>query len=390
VKKLLRNISPIISAILFGIALYVIHYKLRQYHYRDIVKEVRLIPLLPLMASIMLAFFNYFILTGYDTLAMRYIGQKLKYPQIAFASFIGYAFGHNATVLGGSAARYRIYSSLGIGAFDIGRLVIFNTLTFWLGFLFTGGIFFLFQPQEIPESFHLPFTSVRPLGIVFLILILIYLIIAFFVKDSLKIKQHWEFKMPSMPICFEQIALSCVDWLAAASVLYVLLPPLAGLTYAKFVGIFLLAQIIGMMSSVPGGLGIFETVILLLLSDYEATAAITASIIVYRMVYYLLPLTIASVLLGGHELITNRQRVKKIGLVFRSNIDYLRSPSRCERPPGDTGRLSASAGDRTVAFSGEHCWGGTFNPCTRAAKANQRGISFHNYAACSRNTIFTV
>jgi phosphatidylglycerol lysyltransferase len=315
VKKLLRNISPIISAILFGVALYVIHYKLRQYHYRDIVKEVRLIPLLPLIASIMLAFFNYFVLTGYDTLAMRYIGQKLKYPQIAFASFIGYAFGHNATVLGGSAARYRIYSSLGIGAFDVGRLVIFNTLTFWLGFFMTGGIFFLLQPQEIPESFHFPFTSVQPLGIVFLVLILIYLIIAFFVKDSLKIKQ-WEFKMPSMPICFEQIALSCVDWLAAASVLYVLLPPLAGLTYAKFVGIFLLAQIIGLMSSVPGGLGVFETVILLLLSDYEATAAITASIIVYRMVYYLLPLTIASVLLGGHELITNRQQVKKIGLVF--------------------------------------------------------------------------
>jgi phosphatidylglycerol lysyltransferase len=135
VKKTLRIISPLISAILFGVALYVIHYKLRQYHYRDIVREVSQKPLLPLMAAIFLAFLDYFILTGYDTLAIRYIGQKLKYTQIAFASFIGYAFGHNATVLGGSAARYRIYSSLGIGAFDIGRLVIFNTLTFWLGFL---------------------------------------------------------------------------------------------------------------------------------------------------------------------------------------------------------------------------------------------------------------
>ena len=316
-KKILRNISPFISAILFGVALLVIHHKLRLYHYRDIVNEISQKPLLPLMAAVLLTFLDYFILTGYDTLALRYIGQLLKYPQIAFASFIGYAFGHNATVVGGTAARYRIYSSLGIGIVDVGRLVIFNSLTFWLGFLFTGGLFFLFLPEPVPlpESVHLPFGSVRSIGVIFLILILAYITIALFVKKSLKIKQ-WEFKMPTPQVCLGQITISCVDWLVAAGVLYMLLPPLAGLTYMKFVGIFLLAQVIGLASSVPGGLGVFETVILLLLSDFEADAAITASVILYRLIYYLLPLSVASVMLGSHELLSNRQKVKKYSLVL--------------------------------------------------------------------------
>lgn len=167
-KKVLHNLSPIIGVILFGVALFVIHHKLKQYHIRDVINEASLIPAASLLLAALFTFLDYLVLTGYDALALRYIKYPLGYPKIALASFIGYAFSHNTTIVGGSAARYRIYSSLGISASDVGKLVIFCTLTFWLGFFSIGGVFFILEPHQIPASFHLPFSTDRPLGFIFL------------------------------------------------------------------------------------------------------------------------------------------------------------------------------------------------------------------------------
>ena len=125
-KKHFHKISYLISLTLFVTAIVVIHYKLKQYHYRDISNQILQTPLSVLFLSIALTFLNYFVLTGYDTLGLRYIKVPLKYHQIAIASFIGYAFSMNTTVIGGSAARYRIYSSLGISAANVARLVFFS------------------------------------------------------------------------------------------------------------------------------------------------------------------------------------------------------------------------------------------------------------------------
>jgi len=138
-RKILHRITPWISVILFVIAAVIIHHKLRQYHYRDISAELTRIPVAYVLAAIALTFLDYFILTGYDTLALFYIGHRLPYRRIAVASFIGYVFSHNATILGGSAARYRIYSALGLSASQVARLILFCSITFWLGFLALGG-----------------------------------------------------------------------------------------------------------------------------------------------------------------------------------------------------------------------------------------------------------
>jgi phosphatidylglycerol lysyltransferase len=315
VKKILRNLSPFIGVTLFGVALFVIHHKLKQYHVHDIINETSQIPILSLLLAILLTFLDYLVLTGYDVLALRYIKHPLKYTKIALASFIGYAFSHNTTILGGSAARYRIYSSLGISASDVGKLVIFCGLTFWLGFFSIGGLFFTFQPHQIPPSFHLPFSTDRPLGIMFLAAVLGYLSTIPYVKKPLRIRE-WEFQKPPFWISLGQIAIASLDWAIAAAVLYVLLPGRIGLTYPQFLGLFLLAQIAGLVSTVPGGLGVFESVILLLLSGYAPPAALIGSLLLYRVIYYLLPLMAASVLLGLNELLSAKENLKRFGLAF--------------------------------------------------------------------------
>ncbi|MFZ0033556.1 MAG: bifunctional lysylphosphatidylglycerol flippase/synthetase MprF [Sedimentisphaerales bacterium] len=314
-KKILHNLSSFIGVILFGVALLIIRHKLKHYHLHDIIKETSQTPILSLLLAILLTFLDYLVLTGYDALALRYLKQPLKYTKIALASFVGYAFSHNATVLGGSAARYRIYSSLGISASDIGKLVIFCVLTFWLGFFSIGGLFFLFQPHQIPVSSYLPFSTDRPLGVMFLTVVFGYLSIILYIKKPLRIRE-WEFQKPPFWIALGQIAISSLDWALAAAVLYVLLPGHIGLTYPKFLGLFLMAQITGLVSTVPGGLGVFETIILLLLSDYTTPTALIGSLLLYRVIYYLLPLTTASVLLGLHELLPAKENLKRFGLAF--------------------------------------------------------------------------
>ena len=314
-KKLLRNLSSLIGVVLFGVALFVIHHKLRQYHYHDIVDEMARTPSLSLVLAVLLTILNYFVLTGYDALALRYIKHPLGYPQLALASFIGYVFSHNATIAGGSAARYRIYSVLGVSASEAARLIVFCSITFWLGFFAIAGVFFLFQQQQIPTSLHLPFNSVRPLGIIFIIIVLFYIVFAAVRKRPLKVHE-WEFAPPTLGLSVGQIAIASFDWLVACGILYVLLPKMLGLTFIKFVGIYLLAAIVGLMSTVPGGLGVFETVILLLLSGFGEPAPIVGALLLYRVIYYFMPLVVASILLGVHELLHRKDVIKRVSLAF--------------------------------------------------------------------------
>ena len=314
-KKILHNLSSLIGVILFGVALFVIHHKLRQYHYHDIVDEMARTPSLSLVLAVLLTILDYFVLTGYDALALRYIKHPLGYPQLALASFIGYVFSHNTTIAGGSAARYRIYSVLGVSASEAARLIVFCSITFWLGFFAIAGVFFLFQQQQIPTSLHLPFNSVRPLGIIFIIVVLSYIVFAAVRKRPLKVHE-WEFAPPTLSLSVGQIAIASFDWVVACGILYVLLPKMLGLTFVKFVGIYLLAAVVGLMSTVPGGLGVFETVILLLLSGFGEPAPIVGSLLLYRVIYYFMPLAVASILLGVHELLHRKDVIKRVGLAF--------------------------------------------------------------------------
>jgi phosphatidylglycerol lysyltransferase len=311
-RKILHKITPWISVILFVIAAVIIHHKLRHYHYRDISAELTRIPIAYVLAAIALTFLDYFVLTGYDTLALFYIGHRLPYRRIAVASFIGYVFSHNATILGGSAARYRIYSALGLSAGQVARLILFCSTTFWLGFLALGGSAFLFNPQAIEHGTHLPFKTTWPIGIIFLALLSTYLALTALRKKPVTLR-GWELAIPSLRLSLCQIALASIDWAIAGSVLYVLMANSVQMDYPEFLEIFLLAQCIGIVSAVPGGLGVFEGVMLLLLSEAAPASSLIGSLLLYRVIYYLMPLGLAAIILGAEEVASRRETLKRLG-----------------------------------------------------------------------------
>jgi phosphatidylglycerol lysyltransferase len=316
-RKIIRTVGPLLGLLLFAVALFILHKELKSYSYHDMIRSLGEIPTLRLYIALGLTILNYFVMTGYDHLALRYIRYSLPYGKIAFASFIGYAFSTNIglSMLAGSSVRYRLYSAWGLSAVEITKVVAFYTLALWLGLGTVAGVMFLFEPMALPSLLRLPFSSVRPFGILFLILVGGYLSLSALYKRPLNIR-GWEFSLPSVRLSLFQIMVASSDWLLAGSVLYVLLAPSAILSYPAFLSIFLLAQMVGALSQVPGGLGVFEAIILTFFAPILPVHSILGILLAYRIIYYFLPLGFATLLLGAYEVFQRKAEVRRIALVI--------------------------------------------------------------------------
>ncbi|MEH1949934.1 MAG: lysylphosphatidylglycerol synthase domain-containing protein [Nostoc sp.] len=302
-KKLRLNFSSLFGLLLLLLSLWAIANELRQYNYRDILNSLAAIPKSRVSWAIWLTALGYLVMIGYDILGFNYINRSLSWNKIAFTNFISSAFSNTIgfALLTGSAIRYRFYSTWGVSAVAIAQVIAFANFTFWLGMFAVAGLLFLINPLKIPTQLHLPFATVRPIGVIFLLLVVAYLLGSIFIKQPLIIRGH-EFRFPSFKISLAQIAISSFDWILAAAVLYALLPSNISLSYLDFLGIYLLAMFAGVVSNVPGGLGVFETIILLILSSKVSAAAVLGSMLAYRGVYYFLPLLVAAGLLGLYEI----------------------------------------------------------------------------------------
>jgi len=316
-KRLWPFVRPLLMIAIFAVALRVLQNTLAHYRWRDVMLYVESLPPIQVILSIVLTLVGYFLMTGYDVLAFQYIKHPLPYRRIALASFIGYAFNNNVGLSGivGGSLRYRLYSAWRLSAVDIARVIAFYTITFWLGFVLLGGSLFIFAPPHVPQAIHLPFNSIRLLGFVLLLPALAYLTWAIVRNEPVRIRQ-WEFELPAPRLLVAQILVSAADWILAAAVLYILLPDELPTGFVHFVGIFLLAQIAGVASNLPGGLGVFEAIILIFLAPYYPAAAILGSLVAFRAVYYLFPLIAATALLAAHEIIEKREGVARVAKVF--------------------------------------------------------------------------
>ncbi len=316
-KRLLHSFGLIFSLSLFGVAIFVINIELKEYSLQDILRYLNEIPAFSLFLALLLTILNYIILTGYDLLASWYIRHPLKYSRIAIASFISYSISNNmgVLILSGAPIRYRLYSAWGLSAVDIAKVVVFCSLSLWMGFFTLGGLIFLIEPFDIPTSLSSRFTSVREIGLIFLLMPVGYLLTGILRKRPLKIRR-WEVPLVPLRLSFFQLILSSLDWALLGSVLYVLLPPHTGLSYPGFMGIFMFAQFFGMISNVPGGLGVFESVIIILLSPSIHPSALLGSLLAYRAIYYILPLMASVIVLGIFEILQRKGAVAKTFRIF--------------------------------------------------------------------------
>jgi len=301
-----------------GVAVFVLHHLLGKYHWRDILERVQAISNTKLLRAAFFTCAGYGCLTLYDALAVRFAGARVPYPRVALISFMGYAIGHNVGLnsISGGAVRYRAYTALGLSAKQIATIIAFGTLTFFLGASVLLGLSLLSNAGVSGSLLHVHSWLALAAGGALLAGVGGYLWLVCTRHAPLKFRS-FEIPVPKPRVAFAQIGISCVDMLCASSVLYVLLPREAALSFAAFAGVYLLALAAGAISNVPGGIGVFEFVLLLLMPAVPKDRLLGA-LIAYRAIYYFAPFGIALVLLGAHEVWIHRAPVVRLVRVART------------------------------------------------------------------------
>jgi glycosyltransferase 2 family protein len=245
----------------------------------------------------------YFTLTFYDLFALRTIGKnEVPYRIAALSAFTSYSIGHNlgATVFTGGAVRYRIYSAWGLTALDVAKLCFVTGLTFWLGNAFVLGLGIAYEPQAATAIDKLPAWVNRVVALTALVMLAAY-VAWVWVKPRVVGRAGWTVTLPGGPLTLLQVVIGILDLACCALAMYMLLPGGPQMDFIRVAVIFVSATLLGFASHSPGGLGVFDAAILVGLIEYEKEALV-AGLLIFRLLYYIVPFALALTILGLREM----------------------------------------------------------------------------------------
>jgi len=297
-----RLVAVALVGLVFAGSLWVIGRELRGFKYAEVWSYLADLPLSYVLVATGLTACTFVVLAGYDALALRYIDESLSRKRIAFSAFVGYAVSQaiGNPILTGGSVRYRLYSLWGLSPRAVAKAILFAGVSFWLGFCTLGGVVFSVAPLGLAEAFDLP-VSPGVLGGVSLVPVLAYVSFVV-VRDEPVTLWGWTLKVPPLWMLPIQVGLAMGDLVLAASVVFVLLPPEIGISLGHLIGVYLTALLAGLVSHVPGGLGVFESVTLLLLTPEIPPPIVLGTLLAYRGIFHILPLVLAMSAFGAFEL----------------------------------------------------------------------------------------
>ena len=297
----LRWIGPLASLLVFAVVAYVLHRELAHLHTREILEELRQTPRAHVIIAFAFTAASYWLLGFYDLLGLRYLGKAVAYPRALLTSFIASAFGHNLGLAAftGGAVRFRLYASAGLTAIDVATVQGFCSLTIGIGLATLGGLSLTLEPAHSAAVLHFGPRWAMLAGIMLLASVGAYASWCILGRTPIEIR-GWALRPPRPLLGLAQILLGMCDLSCSTAVLWWLLPPQSDMGFLTFVGAYAAAVTAGIVSHVPGGLGVFETVIVFSLPDVPASSLL-GSMLIYRAVYYLAPLMVATLLFGLKE-----------------------------------------------------------------------------------------
>ncbi|MBL0404557.1 UPF0104 family protein [Microvirga aerilata] len=300
----MRNWKLLIAAAAIGLAAFLLYRTLSRYSLDQLVAAVAAVPAPRLLGAIGFAAASYLSLTGFDYLALHYVGRPLPYRRAALASFTALSLGHNIglAALSSGAVRYRFYSRWGLSAGEVARVVLFCGITVGLGLLVLGGAALLLRSGLAMEITGLTRPVVAAMGIGCLTLPAAYLILSAFVGKPLRIGR-WSLDMPPFRLALGQVLIGSVNFAFVAACLHQALAAVAEVAYLGVASVYVIANATALVSHVPGGLGVIESVVMYLLPQNN----LIGPLLVFRFVYFLVPLVLGGILLAATELFERRR-----------------------------------------------------------------------------------
>lgn len=312
-KRLLKKMVSWAGLFFFALAAYMIYHQLSKYNFEDIKNAIFSIPRKNLILACLASFFGYVALSSYDYLALRYIGRKLSPLRWVFAGFIGFSVSNNAghAIVSGGAIRYRLYTRWRFHASDIVKIVTFSGFTYLVACFFLIILGYFLTPDHAFGEGSVSKLTTTIVTVFSALGLLVYFGASLFYKKPIVIKDI-EFEIPSFKMALAQVIIGGADILLASLVLYFSMIPFVDIPFDVFIGVFIIAQVLGVFSQVPGGLGVFEGLFLFIIPG-DNPVGLFGALIAYRIIYYLLPLVVSGVMLTSYEWYNNHMRNKRLG-----------------------------------------------------------------------------
>ena len=301
-----RYLKFAIAIMLVGLAGALLYRTLSGYTLEQIVNSVTAIPGQNIGLALLFAGASYFCLTLFDWLALRYVGKKLPYAQVALASFCSLSLGHNIgfAALSSGAIRYRFYSRWGVSAGNVAKIILFCGTTVGLGLITLGGLALLLRPDLATQILVLPQSSIIGLGIACIMIAPGYIALSAFVRTTIRFGD-WHIRMPAVHLAVLQVLIGPINFAFVAACLHQVLSGLAEFSYFAIAAVYVIANGAAISSHVPGGLGVLEFVVLYLVSNADIVGALVA----FRVVYYLIPLAIGGLAFAVSEIVFRSRSV---------------------------------------------------------------------------------
>ena len=298
----LRNLAPILLGLgLLAAGLWALFHLLRSVEPQLVMAQIKAMPWSALIASGAATVAAYLALVGYDWWALAYLGKPLPVRIVVLGGFLGYAFGNTIgiSVLSGGAVRYRIYSAFGLNAFDVAALASYIAVAMGTGLTLIGLLALGFHPLALASLLPLPPHMIQFWAFAIAGLTLLLLFALSIGGKKLRIWRY-DLALPRPRILIGQLLIALIDSAMAAAALYVLMPD--GVPpFAAFMAIYAAAAMVGILSHVPGGVGVFEGVVIAAMPFSVPISEVAAALLLFRLIYFLLPFALAFVVVSLNE-----------------------------------------------------------------------------------------
>lgn len=305
----LRAVSLALNVIVVSIAFFILYRTLRNVDLQRVWTIVADTSAWTIALAGLFVAGGYVTMTLYDYFALRTIERHdVPYRTAALAGFTSYAIGHNmgATALVAGAVRLHVYSAWDLSVMEVAKIAFITGLTFWLGNTFALGLALTFVPGLAAAVTHLQPSMNQVLGVVALTVIAAYMAWLLPAPRALS-HRDWRVALPNAHMTLVQIGIGCLDLAAGALAFYMLLPHEPAIGFTVVAVAFLVATLLGFISHAPGSLGVFDTAMLVALSQYPAEQLL-ATLLIFRCLYFILPLGVAVTILALREVRSMQHR----------------------------------------------------------------------------------
>lgn len=311
-RKALRYLPPALGLLVLAGAALGLRGALKKLSLGDILAALEATPREHVFHAVVMLGCSCCIMCAYDLPGVIFARRVEKFPQlglrrVGLASFCAYTLSHvlGAPALSAAAIRVRLYAQWGVPAAGITRIIALSGTNFTLGLAAMLGLFLLLRPGVLPVFGNIAPVPLRLVGLALMGVPVAY-VLAARARDSVRLLGR-EISLPGERLATAQVLLACADIATASAILYAVLPATPGLSFPLVLSLYLAAFASGAYSGLPGGVGVFNSLLLLGLSAYLPAADALGAILLFRVMYFLAPACLGGLCYAAHELWAHTQ-----------------------------------------------------------------------------------